>query len=171
MIHRYRDQVTAYGQTYTAIDAPARRGARRESNTPRDKRRVLYVNADPESRILVTRLARRWPLVETVMADTAHDGVRSALAHRPDLIMLDVELSDMGGAALLGRLRTLPATALTPIVALSTDDTPEHRRVLHEAGASACLARPVNISDVQRYVGVLLGLGSLNVQRPIRASG
>ena len=171
MIHRYRDRVTVNGHMQTDIDTPARRGARRESNTPRDKRRVLYVNADPECRILVTRLSRRWPEVETVIADTAHDGVRSALAHRPDLIMLDVELSDMGGAALLAQLRALPATALTPIVALSTDDTPEHRRALHEAGASACLARPVNIADVQRYLGVLLGLGSLNVQRPIRASG
>ena len=171
MIHRYSDRVTTYGQTHTSTGVPARRVTRRESNTLRDKRRVLYVNADPESRILVTRLSRRWPQVETVMADTAHDGVRSALAHRPDLIMLDVELSDMGGATLLARLRALPATALTPIVALSTDNTPEHRRVLHEAGASACLARPVNIADVQRYVGILLGLGSLNAQLSIRAWG
>jgi CheY-like chemotaxis protein len=75
--------------------------------------------------------------------------------------MIDVELPDMGGDALMMQLRILPVTALTPIVALSTDGTPEHRRSLLEAGASACLTRPVNIAEVQRSVGTLLGVGSL----------
>jgi CheY-like chemotaxis protein len=171
VIHQYRDRAAAYEQPHTPITSPATRGTRRAGSNLSDKRRVLYVNADSESRILVTRLSRRWHQVETVMADSAHAGVRSALAQRPDLIMLDVELSDMDGAALLIQLRALPITALTPIVALSADDTPEHRRALLEAGASACLARPVNIADVERYVGVLLGVGSLDAHRPIRASG
>jgi CheY-like chemotaxis protein len=148
-------------QPETTITSPLRKKVRRETGNAMSRRLVLYINADPETRILVTRLSKRWHQVELVMADSAQSGIRSAMARRPDLVMIDVELPDMGGDALMMQLRILPVTALTPIVALSTDGTPEHRRSLLEAGASACLTRPVNIAEVQRSVGTLLGVGSL----------
>jgi len=160
VIHRYGQRVARYARPDAPISASLTHYRRENGNVP-EKRLVLYVNADDNSRILVTRLARRWHQVEMVFTDDAQTGMRTALARRPDLIMMDVELPDMDGSGLLVRLRALPATALTPIVVLSTDDTPEHRRSLLEAGASACLARPVNIADVQRYVGTLLGVGPL----------
>ena len=161
MAYQYRGRGAGRPEAMTAVAVLLDNQRRRGDVAAVARRVVLYVNADAESRILLNRLSRRWSQVEMVMADSAQEGLQLATARRPDLVMMDVELPDVDGTTLMARLRGLPATALTPIVALSTDGSPEHRRSLLEAGASACLTRPVNIAEVQRYLGALLGVGRL----------
>jgi CheY-like chemotaxis protein len=50
-------------------------------------------------------------------------GVTLARDHRPDLIFLDLNLPDMGGQELLGRLSADPRTADLPVVVISADVT------------------------------------------------
>jgi two-component system cell cycle response regulator DivK len=57
-----------------------------------------------------------------VKASRGLTGFELAIAERPDVIVLDLLLPDIDGFALAAQLKTTPATASIPIVALTGDD-------------------------------------------------
>ncbi|HLI74367.1 MAG TPA: response regulator [Acidimicrobiales bacterium] len=155
-----RQRAGRYPEPATPVSVLLDRARAARINAP-TRRIVLYVNVDPDSRIVLGRLSKKWHGVEMIIADDAHAGFQIATMRRPDLVLMDVELRDLDAATVMSRLREFPPTSLTPIVALSTDGSPERRRALLEAGASACLTRPVNLAEIQRYLGALLGVSLL----------
>ena len=108
---------------------------------------ILYVEDNEYNRKIVRQLLGRtsYRLLEAADGET---GVAMALAERPDLILMDVQLPKISGLEATRRLRADPATAATPIVvitsfALSGDDTKAR-----DAGASAYLAKPYSPRDL-----------------------
>src|SRR6185369_3479212 len=80
---------------------------------------ILYVEDDELNRRLVRDLLKHstYKLIE------AHDGeagIATALAERPDLILMDVQLPRVSGLNAIRRLRAEAATTATPIVALTS---------------------------------------------------
>ena len=65
-----------------------------------------------------------------------------------DLILLDLHLPDMHGYDVLRQLRSQPATADVPIVALSADATPGQIERLIAAGADRYLTKPFDIMEL-----------------------
>jgi two-component system cell cycle response regulator DivK len=81
----------------------------------------------------------------TLEAVNATDGVALAAAHRPDLILLDVQLPDGDGVAALERLRTQPGLVLTTVVALTAFAMREDRERLLAAGFDGYMSKPIEI--------------------------
>jgi two-component system cell cycle response regulator DivK len=104
-------------------------------------RTVLYVEDNEVNRKIVRDLLRRtsYRLLE------AHDGeagVALAVAERPDLILMDIQLPKISGIDATRRLRAEPATATTPIVAITSFALSGDEQRAREAGATAYLAKP-----------------------------
>jgi len=104
-------------------------------------RKILYVEDNEVNRKIVRDLLRRtsYQLIE------AHDGeagVAVALAERPDLILMDIQLPKISGLEATRRLRAEPATAGTPIIAITSFALSGDEQRAKEAGASAYLAKP-----------------------------
>jgi len=74
-----------------------------------------------------------------------------ALEHCPDLILLDLNLPDLNGDQVLAELRANPRTFSIPVVMLTADNRPATRERMLAAGASAFLAKPV---EVRALLGV-----------------
>ena len=100
---------------------------------------VLYISDDPESRILLTRMARRWQTVKLLLSETGRGGLRLALVRRPDVIVLDDRLPDAAGADVLAQLRHLLTTVNTPVVVIGSTTAPAHRRVVARFGSGPLL--------------------------------
>jgi two-component system cell cycle response regulator DivK len=81
----------------------------------------------------------------TLEAVNATDGVALATAHRPDLILMDVQLPDGDGVAALERLRAQPGLVLTTVVALTAFAMREDRERLLAAGFDGYLSKPIEI--------------------------
>jgi two-component system cell cycle response regulator DivK len=108
---------------------------------------VLYVEDNEYNRKIVRQLLSRtgYRLVEASDGEGALDLVRE---HRPDLVLMDVQLPRMSGLDATRALRADPATADLPVIvvtsfALSGDD----QRAM-AAGASAYLAKPYSPRDL-----------------------
>ncbi len=104
-------------------------------------RTILYVEDNEVNRKIVRDLLRRtsYRLLE------AHDGeagVAAALAERPDLILMDIQLPKISGIEATRRLRADPATADTPIIAITSFALSGDDQRAREAGATAYLAKP-----------------------------
>lgn len=83
-------------------------------------------------------------------------GMMSARQERPDALVIDARLPGGGGVALLGRLRGMVFTALTPAVGLAEGEVAAE--ALRSAGAQAVATRPVEGKHVARLVERVLGL-------------
>jgi len=81
----------------------------------------------------------------TLEAVNATDGVALATAHRPDLVLMDVQLPDGDGVAALERLRAQPGLVLTTVVALTAFAMREDRERLLTAGFDGYMSKPIEI--------------------------
>lgn len=116
--------------------------------------RVLLIEDDAANiRLVETMLVRR-PSCRLIVARSGVAGVTAAADHRPDLVLLDLGLADLGGAEVLRRIRATAGPDL-PVVIVSGHDDPSLRRELTAAGATGFLPKPLS---VDRLFAVLDGL-------------
>jgi two-component system cell cycle response regulator DivK len=102
---------------------------------------ILYVEDNELNMKIVRDLLRRtsYHLIEAVDGEA---GIATALAERPDLILMDVQLPKISGIEAVRTLRQEPATAATPIIAITSFALSGDQQKATEAGASAYLAKP-----------------------------
>jgi CheY-like chemotaxis protein len=106
---------------------------------------VLYIEDDLVNFTLVERILEFRPALKLMHARCGEAGVELAQAHRPKLILLDLNLPDIHGSEVLRRLQGEPATAQVPVVVLSADATPSQIERLLTAGARNYLTKPFDI--------------------------
>jgi signal transduction histidine kinase/ActR/RegA family two-component response regulator len=113
---------------------------------------VLYVEDNPSNLRLIERLLATRPALRLLTAMQGRLGLALAQEHRPDLILLDVHLSDLTGAQVLHQLQADPATRAIPVVVLSADATAGQIERLLAAGARAYLTKPL---DLHKFLELL----------------
>ena len=74
---------------------------------------------------------------------TGEEGVRSAKAQRPALVLMDIQLPGINGIEALRQLRADPATAGIPVVAFTASVTPTDRSQITAAGFDGFLSKPI----------------------------
>jgi two-component system, cell cycle response regulator DivK len=84
----------------------------------------------------------------TLEATTGGQAVELATAHAPDLVLMDIQLPDIGGVEALGRLRADERTASLPVVALTAQAMDGDRERFLAAGFNGYLSKPVNVADL-----------------------
>ncbi|MBK8802664.1 MAG: response regulator [Fibrobacteres bacterium] len=85
-----------------------------------------------------------------------------ALAQVPEIIFLDVVMPGMDGTDLCRKLRETPATAIVPIILLSSLGEPTDRLKGLEAGANDYLVKPIALPEVLAKVRTYLQLSTLH---------
>ena len=85
---------------------------------PSDRRKVLVIDDSAMLLNFVNEILSE-AKYQVATALTAHDGLRTAAADSPHLILLDYILPDMKGDEVLARLLQDPATSATPVVYMS----------------------------------------------------
>ena len=91
----------------------------------------------------------------TLEATTGERAVELVLEHRPDLVLMDIQLPDIDGIEALDRLRADERTASVPVLALTAQAMDGDRERFLAAGFDGYLSKPVDIADfvatVKRY--------------------
>jgi two-component system, cell cycle response regulator DivK len=83
----------------------------------------------------------------TLEATTGGRAVELAIRHRPDLVVMDIQLPDVDGVEALGRLRADERTASIPVLAVTAQAMRGDRKRFLRAGFDGYLAKPVDISE------------------------
>jgi CheY-like chemotaxis protein/anti-sigma regulatory factor (Ser/Thr protein kinase) len=116
------------------------------------ERSLLYVDDTPANIELVQEILTRRPRVKLLPAMQGTLGLELARRHRPDMILLDLHLPDLGGEEVLERLRLDTATRDIPVVVLSADATKRQFTQLQQMGVQDYLIKPIR---VKRLLAVL----------------
>jgi CheY-like chemotaxis protein len=103
---------------------------------------VLVVEDHPMNRKLVRDILQfQFGVEEAVSAEDALEHLHSHPA--PDLILMDIQLPGMDGVSLTRRLKSDPATATIPVVALSAHALPYDIQEAREAGCVDYITKPI----------------------------
>lgn len=101
---------------------------------------VLVIDDDKVgTRFVCNALA---PHYNMLAAENGQEGIRLALEHRPDLILLDVEMPGMSGYQTCEILKCESLTHQTPIVFISANAGIRERMLGYELGAEDFIAKP-----------------------------
>ncbi len=106
--------------------------------------RVLVVEDNPVNMELVTEVLKQ-DGYQVLTTESAEVGFRLAVAERPDLILMDLQLPGMTGYEATRRLKAHPATADIPVLALTASAMRGDERMAFEAGCDAYLTKPLNL--------------------------
>jgi PAS domain S-box-containing protein len=119
---------------------------------PGGPRMILYIEDNLANIALVERVIAKRPGIGLLTAQLGGVGLELAQEHHPDLVLLDLNLPDLGGEEVMQRLLADPRTADIPIVLLSADTTVSKADRLLAAGAREYVVKPL---DVARFLDVI----------------
>jgi two-component system, cell cycle response regulator DivK len=116
---------------------------------------ILYVEDNEMNRKIVRALLKKtsYRLVEAFDGEA---GVAMALAEKPDLILMDVQLPKMSGIDATRRLRATPQTAATPILVITSFALSGDEQKAKDAGATGYMAKPYSPMDLLSRIRALV---------------
>ena len=91
---------------------------------------------------------------------TASDGAigleKLKTGPKPDLIITDINMPNMGGSEFIGKARAVPGFRFIPILVLSTESMQAKRDEAKKLGATGWLVKPVGGADLIKIIKQVL---------------
>jgi signal transduction histidine kinase/ActR/RegA family two-component response regulator len=121
---------------------------------------LLYIEDNAANLRLMEDLVATLDDVVMLAAPTPQLGLDLAVAHRPDVIVLDINLPGMSGYEVLARLKAMPETRDTPVLALTAAAFPQDVKKGLAAGFFAYIPKPLDVKAFLAAVGDALAASS-----------
>ncbi len=121
------------------------------------RRRILVIDDVAQNRSMLADFLAAAGF-ESHSAEDGQQGIEKVQTFQPDLVVMDSVMPVMSGLEATRRLRSDPAHAQLPIIAVSANATEEHRQNCLEAGANMCLSKPVRLDELAGAIRQLLQL-------------
>jgi len=113
---------------------------------------ILLVDDSATARMKSRMIFASMKEYEFISACDGKEGVERALAHQPDLILMDVEMPRMSGIEACRALRENAATKRIPVVLLTMRDEDSTVKMGFDSGCVEYVLKPVN---EQRLIALL----------------
>jgi signal transduction histidine kinase len=116
---------------------------------------VLHIDHNHTSRQLVRRTLEKagYTVLE---ATSGLDGLKAAMAQRPDLVLVDLNVPGLDGFETATRLTTEPALAGVPVVALTARGKIDAQHKALAAGCRGHITCPINVTHLPQQVAEFL---------------
>jgi CheY-like chemotaxis protein len=114
-------------------------------------RRVLVVEDNPDSRLTLCYLLKAWGF-QVESASDGEEGVRRALAWRPESAVVDIGLPRLDGYEVARQVRAALDRGIL-LVALTGYAGEEDRRRAFAAGFDHHLPKPADLDELYRLLG------------------
>ena len=108
---------------------------------------VILIVEDNEKNMKLARDVLQAKGYQTLEAVNGEDGVRLALEHKPDMVLMDIQLPDINGIEAFTRIRANADTARVPVVAFTASVTPMDRSRITDAGFDGFIGKPINLKE------------------------
>lgn len=114
---------------------------------------LLYIEDNSSNIELVEQILENARTgIQLITSLYGKEAAKMALIHKPDLILLDLNLPDIHGSQVLEQLKRTPFVNQIPVVIISADAMPNQVQNLLSAGAKSYLTKPI---EVQQFLTVI----------------
>ncbi len=117
--------------------------------------KILVIEDNEQNLYLVTFILEKNGY-EVIAAVDGKKGISTAIAEKPDLILLDIQLPVMDGYTVINELKKDPATSVIPVVAVTSFAMPGDREKAMSMGFSGYLEKPINpdtfMSQIKQFL-------------------
>ncbi|MBO9341268.1 MAG: response regulator [Roseiflexus sp.] len=96
---------------------------------------------------------------QTVSAANGEEAIQMALAHRPDIILMDLSMPVMDGWEATSRIKALDELRHVPVLAVTGHVTPQEIQRAIDAGCVDYVAKPIDFEILVGKVTALLQNG------------
>jgi two-component system, cell cycle response regulator DivK len=129
--------------------------------------RILYVEDNDDNAFMLKMRLELLGEFEVLVAEDGEKGCATALAERPDLILMDLEMPVVDGWEATRRLKSEAATRDIPIIALSAHALAGTREKALAAGCDEFDTKPI---EFDRLVATIRRIAAARTRRP-KAAG
>ena len=119
------------------------------------KPKILYVEDDPKSRLIVKKLLESTGC-EVYEASDGETGIDKALDLKPDAVLMDIMLPGMDGLEAVRRIRSEEDISATPIIAITAKAMAQDREQILEAGCDYYIVKPIDLPRLLQLLSQVL---------------
>jgi PAS domain S-box-containing protein len=130
---------------------------------------LLYVEDNPANLKLVEQIIARHPDIRLLTAVNGNSGIEIARVSQPEVILMDINLPGINGFEALNILRSDPATAHIPVIAISANAMPFDIERGLKAGFFRYIIKPIKVNEFMEALNVTLEFAEKNLTRRIKA--
>jgi two-component system cell cycle response regulator DivK len=112
---------------------------------------ILYVEDNLDNRILVQRVLQAEGYV-FLGASSAAEGLRLAREHRPDLILVDINMPEVDGLSMTRELKSDEHFSDVPVIAITANVMRGDRERTLAAGCDGYIQKPVDVDLLPRQI-------------------
>jgi signal transduction histidine kinase/ActR/RegA family two-component response regulator len=127
------------------------------SPAPSSRKTLLYIEDDVSNFYLLERILESRKDIKLLSAVQGRLGLELALEHRPDLILLDLNLPDMPGEQLLRKLKADARTSEIPVIAVTGEAAGDRPDALRGLGAVDVLMKPYRVQELMTLLNRAMG--------------
>lgn len=117
--------------------------------------KILVVEDNEKNRVLVRDILK-YHGYEVIEAEDGKEGVKMAKEHRPDLILMDMQMPVMNGFSAAKVLRADPDTRAIRLIAVTSFTMKGDREKILDAGFDDYIAKPINTRKLPELVASCL---------------
>jgi two-component system, cell cycle response regulator DivK len=117
---------------------------------------TILIVEDNEKNLKLVRDILRHKGHQTLEAMTGEEGVNLACQHKPDLVLMDIQLPDIDGITALRRIREDATLDAMPVLAVSASVMPDEQQKIVASGFDEYITKPIVLKSfvetVQRFL-------------------
>ena len=118
-------------------------------------KKILLVEDNETNMYIFNRILRKGGH-EVIPATSGEEGVKMAIKEKPDLILMDIQLTDMDGLEATKKIKESKEGKDIPIVALTSYAMVGDREKALAAGCTGYIEKPINpdtfLSEIEKYL-------------------
>ncbi|UQA56705.1 response regulator [Polyangium aurulentum] len=120
-----------------------------------DPKKILLVD-DSATILMMERALLEGEPYALLSAKSGQEAVATAMAERPNLILMDVVMPGMDGFEACRRLRADAATCEIPIILVTTRSSPDHIERGYESGCNDYIIKPFDGVELRAKIASFL---------------
>lgn len=118
--------------------------------------KTLLIIEDNEQNLYLMRFLLEKKGFEIISATTGRKGIEMALKHKPQAILLDIQLPEMDGYAVAAELKRHQELKDIPIIAVTSYAMLGDREKILAAGADGYIEKPIDpdtfVGEIEKYL-------------------
>lgn len=152
-------KLTAEAEDTDAVVAPlsATQAKEEDESKPQFSATLLYAEDDPSILELVRVFLQDRPAIRFLEAKTGPEGLEMALRHKPDVMLVDINLPGMSGVEILKALKQENSTRHIPVIALSANAVSSVVQQNLREGFYRYLTKPIGVTELLSVIDDALG--------------